>query len=200
VTFRAWVNLHDGGESQHETDATLSGEEPIMGTVWELEAVHKSGWTGGIPHTPYTATAHLTLRFAPGQAATEPHPRYVVTGGTVTHDYTHTYYDCTFSAPAITFEVTEEVSLDSELTFDTTVDPVRYRGVIYSQGPEFEVVEDCGDGGSTRTHRAANTWLLVESGEARTVSGDRRSIVGAYRVESGVGFFVESNYTITRTQ
>jgi hypothetical protein len=200
VTFRAWVNLHDGGESQHETDATLSGEEPIMGTVWELEAVHTSGWTGGIPHTPYRATAHLTLRFAPGQAATEPHPRYVVTGGTVTHDYTHTYYDCTFSAPAITFEVTEEVSLDSELTFDTTVDPVRYSGVIYSQGPEFEVVEDCGDGGSTRTHRAANTWLLVESGEARTVSGDRRSIVGAYRVESGVGFFVESNYTITRTQ
>jgi len=201
VKLRAWVNLHSGGESMHETGATLTGEEPIMGTVWELQAVHTSGWTGGIPHTPYTATTRLTLRFAPGQAATEPHPRYVVTGGTVTYDYNHTYYDCSFSAPAITFDVTDEVSQDSRLIFNTTVSPVRYSGVIYTQGPQFQVAEQCGGGdGSTRTQRAANTWLLVEPGEARTVSEDRRSIVGTYRVESGVGFFIESKYTITRTQ
>jgi hypothetical protein len=203
VTFRAWVNLHSGGESQHETGATLSGDEPIMGTVWEMEAVHTSGWTAssGVPHTPYTATAHLTLRFAPGQAATEPHPKYVVTGGTVTYDYNYTYYNCTYSAPVLTFEVTEEVSLDSELRFDTTVNPVRYSGVIYTQGPEFEVVGDCGDGSSTRTHRAANTWLLIEPGDARPVSGDRRSIVDTYRVEAAtLGAFIESKYTITRTQ
>ncbi len=201
VKFRAWVNLHSGGESKHETGATLTGEEPIMGSEWELQAVHTSGWTGGIPHTPYTATARLTLRFAPGQAATEPHPRYVVTGGTVTYAYTHSYYDCTYSAPTITFEVTDQVSQDSRLNFDTTVNPVRYSGVIYTQGPEIQVVEQCGGGdSSTRTHRATNTWLLINPGEARTVSGDRRSIVGTYRVESGVGFFIESNYTITRTK
>jgi hypothetical protein len=201
VTFRAWTDLHSGGESEHATGATLTGEEPIMGSVWELEAVHTSGWSGGIPHTPYTATARLTLRFAPGQAPTEPHPRYVVTGGTVTYDYTHSYFDCTFSAPAITFDVTADVSQDSRLVFDVTTSPVRYSGVIYTQGPEFQVAEQCSGGdGSTRTHRATNTWLLVNQGESRTVSGDRRSITGTYRVESGVGFYIESRYTITRIQ
>lgn len=200
VTFRTWVTLHSGGESRHETGATLSGEEPIMGTVWELEAVHTSGWTGGIPHTPYTATAHLTLQFAPGQSPADPHPRYLVTGGTVTYDYNHTYFDCTYSAPAITFDVTEEVSLESRLDFDATMTPVRYTGLIYTQGPEIQVVESCGDGSSTRTQRAANTWLLVQPGEARTVSADRRSVVGTYRTEAGNGFFIESDYTITRTR
>jgi hypothetical protein len=84
VTFRAWVNLHSGGESRHETGAILSGEEPIMGTVWDFQAVHTSGYESGIPHTPYTATAQLTLRFAPGQSPADLNPRYVVTGGTVT--------------------------------------------------------------------------------------------------------------------
>jgi hypothetical protein len=57
-----------------------------------------------------------------------------------------------------------------------------------------------GEGGSTRTHRAANTWLLVQPDEVRTVSADRNSVVGTYRTESGAGFYVESNYTITRIQ
>jgi hypothetical protein len=202
VTIRAWVNLHDEGESQHQTGATLTGEEPIMGTVWEMEAVQTFGWTAssGVPHTPYTATAHLTLRFAPGQSPTEPHPRYIVTSGTVTYDYNHTYYNCTYSAPVLTFEVTEEVSGESELRFDTTTDPVGYSGLIVTRGPEFEVFESCGEGGDTRTHRATNVWLLIEPGDARTVSGDRRSIVDTYRNENGNGFFVESNYTITRAQ
>jgi hypothetical protein len=199
VTIRAWVNLPDGGESQHQTGATLTGEEPIMGTVWEMEAVQTTGWPG-IPYTPTTATARLTLRFAPGQSPTEPHPRYIITGGTVTYDYNHTYYDCTYSAPVLTFEVTEEVSGESELRFDTTVNPVRYSGLIVTRGPEFEVFESCGEGGSTRTHRATNVWLLIEPGAARAVSGDRWSIVDTYRNENANGFFVESNYTITRTQ
>ncbi|MEZ0332774.1 MAG: hypothetical protein ACAI18_02100 [Gemmatimonadales bacterium] len=201
VTIRAWVNLHDGGESRHETGATLSGEEPIMGTVWEMEAVHTSGWTtaSGVPNTPYTATAHLTLSFAPGQSAAEPHPRYIVTGGTVTFDYNHTYYNCTTTAPVLTFEVTEDVSLESELTFDTTVSPVRYSGLIYTQGPEFQVTTTC-DETSTRTHRAANTWLLIESEDALPVSSDGRSITGTDRDETSVGSFIQVDYTITRTQ
>jgi hypothetical protein len=201
VTFRAWVNLHDSGESQDQTGATLSGEEPIMGTVWELEAVQTSGWTGGIPHTPYTATARLTLRFAPGQAATEPRPRYVVTGGTVTYAWTHSFYDCTYSAPTITFDVTPQVSQDSRLFFDTTVNPVGFYGVIYTQGPDFESFEQCAGGeGSTRIHRAANTWLLLDPDEALAVSADRRSIVGIHRFDSDAGAYIETNYTITRTQ
>ena len=201
VTFRAWVNLHSGGESQHQTGATLSGEEPIMGSEWELQAVQTSGWTGGIPHTPYTATARLTLRFAPGQAATEPRPRYVVTGGTVTYAWTHSLYDCTYSAPTITFEVTSQVSQDSRLFFDTMVNPVGYYGVIYTQGPHFESFEQCAGGdGSTRIHRAANTWLLLDPDEARAVSADRRSIVGIHRFDSDVGAFIETNYTITRIE
>jgi hypothetical protein len=199
VTFRAWVNLHSGGESRHETGATLSGEQPIMGTVWELEAVQTSGWTGGIPHTPYTATARLTLRFAPDQAATEPSPRYIVTGGTVTYAWTHSFYDCTYSAPTITFEVTPQVSQDSRLFFDTTRNPVGYYGVIYTQGPDFESSERCAGGdGSIRIQRAANTWLLLDPDEARAVSADRRSIVGTHRFDSDVGAYIETNYTMTR--
>jgi hypothetical protein len=201
VTFRAWVNLHSGGESQHQSGATLTGEEPLMGSVWELQATHTSGWNDGTPHTPYTATARLTLRFAPGQDPAEPHPRYIVTGGSVTYDYNHSYFDCTYSAPAITFDVTAEVSLDSRLIFDATTSPVRYNGVIFTQGPEFQVVEQCGGGGSsTRTHKATNTWLLVQPGASLSVSGDRRSIAGTYRTGSGVGFYIESRYTITRIQ
>lgn len=190
-----------GSDSPSEPDPD-GGGEAIMGMVWEMEAVHTSGWTAGsgVPHTPYTATAHLTLQLAPGQSADEPQPRYIVTGGTVTYDYSHTYYDCISTAPALTFEVTEEVSLDSELRFDTTVSPVRYSGLIYTQGPEFQVATSCEEGTDTRTHRAANTWLLLESDEALPVSSDRRSITGTDRDETSVGSYIQVDYTITRSQ
>jgi hypothetical protein len=35
---------------------------------------------------PDDETANLTLEFAEGQDANEPHPRYFVTGGTVTYE------------------------------------------------------------------------------------------------------------------
>jgi hypothetical protein len=202
VQFHAWVNLHDGGESEHKTGATLTGSEPIMGAEWEFEAVQTFGYTDDTPHTPYGATTHLTLKFAPGQSAAEPQPRYLVTGGSVTYDYTHTYYDCSYSAPAITFEVTAEVWRDSRLTFNTTVTPVQYFGLISTFGPEFQVTESCGGGdSSTRTHRATNVWLLLDPDEARMVNADRRTITGTYRVTgAGGAFYVESNYTITRTK
>jgi hypothetical protein len=190
-----------GSDSPSEPNPDGAGE-PIMGTVWEMEAVHTSGWTAasGVPHTPYTATAHLTLRLAPGQSAEEPRPRYIVTGGTVTFDYNHTYYDCTTTAPALTFEVTEDVSLESELRFDTTSNPARYSGLIYTQGPEFQVATSCGEATDTRTHRAANTWLLLESDEALPVSPDGQSITGTDRDETSVGSYIQVDYTITRIQ
>ena len=201
VVFRTWTNLHSGGESRHGTQATLAGEEPIMGLVWEMEAVHTEGWFDGTPHTPYGSTTRLTLRFSPGQSATEPHPEYVITGGTVTFDYNHTYFDCTTTAPVLTFDITADVSRDSRLLFDTTTDPVEYSGVLFTYGPEFTVTTTCGGGDpDTRTHRATTTWLLVEAEERRTVSADRRRIEGTYRVEASVGAYVETHYVITRLQ
>jgi hypothetical protein len=190
-----------GSDSASEPN-TDGGGEPLMGSVWEMEAVHTSGWTAGsgVPHSPYTATAHLTLQFAPGQSADEPHPRYIITGGTVTYDYNHTYYDCTSTARVLTFEVTQEVSLESELRFDTTVSPVMYSGLIYTQGPEFQVATSCGEGTDTRTHRAANTWLLLESDEAVPVSSGGQSITGTDRNETSVGSYIQVDYTITRTE
>ncbi|MGH7586591.1 MAG: hypothetical protein ACREMH_10115 [Gemmatimonadales bacterium] len=202
ATFRATVSLHSGGESMQEVGATLAGEEPIMGRVWQMQAVQTFGWVPGIPHTPWSATTLLTLEFAPGQPAGEPNPRYRITGGTVTFDYNHSYYDCTYSAPVLTFDVTAEVAGESRLLFDTTQNPVLYYGVLATQGPEFEVVEGCGGGDpSTRTHRAVNSWLVLDPDEARTVSTDRRTITGTYRVTGAGGdFVVESIYTITRVE
>jgi hypothetical protein len=190
-----------GSDSPSEPGTDGDGE-PIMGTVWEMEAVHTSGWTAGsgVPHTPYTATAHLTLSLAPGQSAGEPQPRYIVTGGTVTYDYNHIYYNCTSTASVITFEVTDDVSQESELRFDTTVSPVSYSGLIYTQGPEFQVATSCGEGTDTRTHRATNTWLLLESDDALPVSSDGRSITATDRDETSVGSYIQVDYTITRTQ
>ena len=205
VQFRARVNLHDEGESKHETGATLTGGEPIMGYEWQFDAVSTSGWipSANVPHTPYSATTHLTLEFAPGQAVSEPHPRYVVTDGGVIFDYNHSYYNCTITAPVITFEVTPEILTPlTELFFDTTVNPVEYFGIIQTVGPEFQYTYSCSDGyTSTDTHRATNVWLSLEADEARMVSADRRSIVGQHRVTGAGGdFYIESNYTFTRTR
>ena len=79
--------------------------------------------------------------------------------------------------------------------------PVTYRGVLYTQGPTFEVTESCGDGSSTRTHLANNTWLLLDPGDELAVSADGRTISGVYRVETPFAnsqFIQESTYTIVR--
>jgi hypothetical protein len=202
VTFRAEVNLHSGGESRHQVEATLDGEEPIMGRVWTFEAVHTSGLTDGSPHTTWTATTEMTLRFVPAQAPTEPQPRYAVTGGRVRYDYNHTHYTCVWSAPVLNFDVTEAVSGASEIIFDTTADPVRYSGRIATSGPLFEAEIVCGGIVSgTLTLPAYNLWLEVEPGEGLTVSPDRRTITGTLRREvTQASTYDESRYTITRTQ
>jgi hypothetical protein len=201
VQLAARVNLHSGGESKHESGARLTGDEPIMGTEWKFEAVQTFRYSAGIPHTPRSANTTLTLRFAPGQSASEPNPRYIITGGSVTYDWNHSYYECTYSAPVLTFEVTPDVSLTSQLTFHTTSSPVRYSGLIHTFGPQFESSETCGEETETRTHRANNTWLNLETSQSRAVSTDRRSASGQYRVTGAGGdFIIESNYTITRVR
>ncbi len=42
------------------------------------------------------------------------------------------------------------------------------------------------------------SWISLTMSGWRTVSADRKSVVGTYRTESGTGFFIESKYTITR--
>jgi hypothetical protein len=202
VQFRAWVNLHDGGESKHESGATLTGGEPIMGFEWQLDAVATAGFTENIPKLEWSSTARLTLRFAPGQAVSEPHPRYVVTGGSMKYDYTPSPGPyCTFADTSITFEVTPEMSPDAQLVFNTTVDPVQYYGLIYTHGPEFEVPTNCSGDTSPLILRANTTWLSFDPDEASAVSSDRRSITGKYRdYDSAFDFYIDSNYTMTRTK
>jgi hypothetical protein len=202
VTYSAQVSLHDGGESSDEKVATLTGEEPIMGRVWELEATSTSFWTGGIPATPYTATTHMTLTFADGQDPQEPYPEYVVTGGTVNWDYSHTYYDCTYTASPITFDAVD-YSGQSVLIFDTTTTPVTYSGDIYTLGPRVEVAASCGDLSESQSQKANNYWLKIEPPDSGSVSADNTLITGTYRTSTdftGYAFVVESTYTINRIE
>ena len=201
VGFHAWVELPDEGKSEQTVSAELSGDAPIMGREWKFVATHTTSWTG-IANTPYTATADLTLTFAPGQDPKEPHPRYIITGGTVTWNWTHSYGDCTYTTPTVTFEVTEEIANQSHLTFDTTTHPVSYHGFMSTVGPDVESVEQCTGGEAhTRLQGATNTWMNVDPGKDQQVSADNRSITGTYHSQvdfTHMSFIQESTYTITR--
>lgn len=203
VTFEARVELHSGGESKDETPALAVGG-PIMGRVWHMDATTVvADAAGGL-----VASATLTLEFEEGQDNGEPHPRYVVTGGTVTRPPRSgdPGLGCTFSGPGATFEVTPAMSpanpsgnsAPSVLIFDTTVMPVEYRGVIYTNGPDDQVVQDCsgigdGYGSNTISYGGSNTWMLVEGEDHLTVT-DRRTIDAA--IEYAAGYTM--TFTITR--
>lgn len=198
VTYRAWVELPDEGESKDETPATLTGEEPIMGYTWEMTAIDSSYFTT-LPGTPQISTAHhIILSFEPGQEASEPNPRYVVTAGSVTYSWNHTVSECTYSG-GVTFDVTDEIAGGSHITFITTTSPAMYWGYISTVGPQFTATEQCGDGDAhTRSQGATDTWIyLPSSGDAQEVSADNRSITGAYFPSTGDWVRV-SRYTITR--
>lgn len=198
VTYRAWVELPDDGESHHETSATLTGDEPIMGRTWELAAVD-SAYYIGLPNTPQISTAHsIILSFEPGQEASAPNPRYIVTGGTVTFNWSHTFYDCTYSG-GVTFDVTPEIAGGSHLTFITTRSPAGYWGYVSTVGPTFQAFEQCGEEeGNNRTQGSTNTWMFLSSeADAQEVSADNHTITGEY--VRGSGSYVRvSRYTITR--
>ncbi|MGH7587252.1 MAG: hypothetical protein ACRELU_01535 [Gemmatimonadota bacterium] len=203
VAFHAEVNLHSGGESKHDVEATLTGEELLMGKVWQMEAVQTSGYFDGTPHTTWSASTQLTLEFVPGQAPTEAHPRYAVTGGTVVYDFNHTVFDCVNSAPVVTFEANPQtVSVDSGIIFDTTTDPVGYSGRMVTVGPNFQVSVVCGGiVGGTITLPAFTEWFEIEPEEGLLVSQDRRSISGTWRTQdSQTGIYHETQYTITRVE
>jgi hypothetical protein len=197
VDFTAWVDLHSGGESKDETPATVAGEEPIMGLIWEMEStesVHRS-----------VKTAQLTLKFEAGQDVNEPHPRYVVTGGTVTYaGVSASENGCSYSSDQLTFEVTPAMSppsrddgfASSVLIFDTTVTPVQYRGVIYTEGPHEVVTQNCPVSGVNPVDYGGNvSWMIVDASDHLTVE-DRKLISDT--VNPGGGHTI--SYTITRTK
>jgi hypothetical protein len=204
VTFRAWVELPSGGESDHEIRATLTGEEgPIMGQVWEMEVTTVTGHRSS--GTSQTKIALLTLEFAEGQDTNEPYPKYVVTGGTVTYkaqSYVDAYL-CARSSPEVTFELIGDMIPDTtsdifwylRLKFDTTVDPVEYWGHIQTYGPDLVVQRSCPQGDYTTDYGGTSSWLSVDRDKHKTVT-DRRMITGSY--QSGSDGFHNQTWTITR--
>ena len=206
VDFRAWVELHSGGESDDETSATVIGKAPIMGLVWAMEATSVVGLVG----RALESTAVLTLEFEKGQDVNEPHPRYVVTGGTVTYgDRGGSALGCDYSGSGLTFEVNASSSpptrsdgfASSILTFDTTLTPVEYHGVIYTEGPEDTVTQTCDDNdpdtGDTNvvSYGGSTTWMIVDSSDHLTVT-DRKLVIGSLQPASSHSL----DYTITRTK
>lgn len=186
MNFRAWVELYSGGESDDETPAAVVGG-PIMGLEWVMEARSIINLTGG---PRLEGRAELILEFEQGQAFDEPHPRYVVTGGTVTYDARNAeMLGCTYSANARTFNVTAGMSppartdgfASSVLVFDTTVDPIEYHGVIYTQGAEDVVVQSCPESGTNNvSYGNSVSWMIVDPSDHR-VARNRRLIEGFVR-------------------
>lgn len=200
VDFRAWVELPDGGESDDETPATLSGAEPIMGYEWVLEAENIVGFPGGRTNS---STAILTLEFEEGQAFDEPYPRYVVTSGTATYgSRAGEALGCRYSGGGLTFDVTPDM-VPGALVFNTTVTPVEYQGVISTRdGPDDSVVQDCtsigpGYGVNTISYGGNTSWVIADTGDHRTV--DTLELIDeSISWPSEYGYWFE--YTITRTR
>ncbi len=207
VDFRAWAELHSGGESDDQTTATVTGTEPIMGYTWILESTVSVDHNGG---RILESTATLTLEFEEGQAWDEPHPRYVVTGGTAAYgDRNASAFGCTYSGGGLSFDVTADMSPSNRdegftlnaLTFDTTLTPVEYSGVIFTKGPDDSVVQDCTAldpetyGIDTISYGGNATWLFVEGRDHLAVQ-DRALIIGTSQPSTG-SFF---EFTITRVK
>jgi hypothetical protein len=205
VNFRAWVELHSGGESDDVTSAIVTGEEPIMGYVWTMQATRIVSHPGGRERA---STAVLTLEFEDGQDVNEPHPKYVVTGGTVSYgDRSSSALGCTYSGGGLTYNVTpapvsgNDGSSRSALTFDTTVTPVEYFGLIWTTGPEDTVVQDCTALGpdtysvNTISYGGNVTWLSISETNSLPVA-DRELIEDTLQPSTGT----VNDFTITRTK
>jgi hypothetical protein len=192
VTFRAWIELPSGGEAEHETLATLTGEK----TIWEGRANFVAGvvWHGGLTTT---ATAELTFELMPGQEADTNQPIYVVTGGTMTWSYSATYDPgfglCTYRAGPVTIPLdatntgltipSEGTMVGSWLEFDTSKTPVEYTGIVAPLFTEVTMTKTCANPDDNDMYLAATTavFLRADLEEHWTVSGD--TIAGSYHID-----------------
>ena len=199
----------DGSDPDSTTTTTAQTPEPIMGYAWTFEGTNTLGFPD---RGPEIATATLTLVFEDGQDVNELHPRYVVTEGTVTYEPVSTEgAGCTYSDPGQTFKITPDMSpanpegdqAQSVLIFDTTVTPISYRGVLYTQGPDDTVVQDCTAidpdtyGVNTVNYGAYTTWLLINPSDSRPITEDGL-IIDTLERPSEYGYTLD--YTITRVK
>jgi hypothetical protein len=205
VTIRAWVELHSLGESEHEVAAILTSAGPIMGFVWELRTSRTI--TTDVFNSSTKVSAVLTLEFAEGQEFDEPHPRYVVTGGTVTY-HAVDYYDpsgnCAVSAKERSYEATPSnfpvTDTRNFIEFDTTVTPVLYwNNIITKDGLAHTVTQNCEFSGVSEVDYGPNIlWVNVSPREPVT---DPYLITGSDSEEHVTGIVttqVIREWTITR--
>jgi hypothetical protein len=221
AVFRAEVDLHDGGDSEHESAATLTGGEPIMGWTWAFEAEYETHLTtfvdgaplGGI--TRQWARAELVLGFREDQDLAEPAPTYLLTEGIVSGDFSSTH---TFSFGAchrkygpFTFALDEPpywVPSFAFLNFDTDFDPVRYSGTIRIFAPILDGTIDCGSGPEPDTYAPHASYMEHEPNEGLFVAEDGRTITGTWYEEVTTVLneraysvrYHTSRYTITRIE
>lgn len=189
VTFRAWIELPSGGESDEQTPATLTGRKP----AWEGQANFVSGVASqGDLHT--TATAELTFELMHGQEASAKHPIYVVTGGTMTWSRSGTDLSgCTYVAGPVTIPLnasntaltipSEGTMVGSFLMFDTTKTPVEYTGIVKPDVTEVTMTKTCPnpDDSDMYTDPTVAVFLRADSEAHWTVSGD--TIAGSYHID-----------------
>jgi hypothetical protein len=219
--FHARVGLHDGGESEHESAATLIGAEPIMGWKWLFEAdyeTHLTTFIDGAPSGGVTlqwARAELVLGFREDQDLAEPNPTYLLTEGIVTGDFssTHTFFlgTCYRNYGPFTFTFEDPptwVPSFAFLSFHTEFDPVRYSGTMRIFAPILDGTIDCGDGPEPDTYAPHASYMEHVPGEGLTVSEDGWTIRGSWSedvttVLNDRAYHVRyhrSTYTITRIE
>ena len=173
--LRAWLELPEGGQSDHRSSVTLVGSSPL-GSVWKGTATDVSELTNDGLVT-VRVTAELTFTLVPGQEPGARYVRYEQTAGTMTWQTVGTASDgCAFVSPVVTVPITPELAVNAELGFDTSTSPVEYQATSHvTNGPEVEVTKTCPNRTSTYTTRANGSFILAFYDEHRTIAGDRFS-------------------------
>lgn len=176
----------------HEQD-----DEPIMGFVWELRATDT---TSRVNSATKVTEGVLTFEFAPGQAFDEPHPRYILTGGTVIHRHASyaTQY-CTTTDPEEVYTLSSANAHPvTFIQFDTTVTPIRYHGKVITQGTPDTYSGDCGGETITADFGDGAVLMFIEADESQPMT----SATMASGETSRIGEFGSDikEWTLTRVE
>ena len=174
VDLRAWLELPEGGSSEHDVGALLVGPPPFA-SAWKGTATYVSKLTFD-GRVTVRATAELTFTLSPGQDAGAAFIAYQLTSGTMTWQITGTDSEgCTSVSPVVTVAFAPEPA-SGEISLDMSGSPLEYRASAnVTAGPEVEVTQTCPTKTNTYTTRANATFILASSDEDRTVVGDRIS-------------------------
>ena len=172
VELRAWLELPEGGTSEHRSSATLVGTSPLGG-AWRGTATYVSKLSNDGLVT-VRAAAELTFTLVPGQVEGARYVRYEQTAGMLTWQTVGTNSDgCAHVSPTVNVPITPEMASTTELVFDTSTSPIEYQVTSHvTKGPEVEVTQNCPTRTSTYTTRANATLILAFGSEHRTVVGD----------------------------